>query len=137
MATVTADKLVNHDLYAKGNVEALDFTFKNVAKTFTAGQRIGNIYSWIQGSNGQIYYMVYLTKADYDNFNPVYILHNPNTLDVPDLPNILQQIADAAKAAAIEKNGVVGYYLQTYLPYIVGAVVLAIALPSIVKSMKK
>ena len=41
MATVTADKLVNHDLYAKGNVEALDFTFKNVAKTITAGQRIG------------------------------------------------------------------------------------------------
>jgi hypothetical protein len=27
--------------------------------------------------------------------------------------------------------------LNTYLPYIVGAVVLAIALPSIVKSMKK
>lgn len=137
MATVTADKLVNHDLYAKGNVSALDSTFKNVAKTFTAGQRIGNIYSWIQGSNGEIYYMIYLSKADYDNFNPVYILHNSSNLDVPDLPNILQQIADAQKAASIEKNGVVGYYLQTYLPYIVGAVVLAIALPSIVKSIKK
>jgi hypothetical protein len=137
MATVTADKLVNHDLYAKGNVDALDSTFKNVAATFSAGQRIGNIYSWIQGSNGQIYYMIYLTKADYDNFNPVYVLHDPNKLDVPDLPNILQQIADAAKAAAIEKDGVVGYYVNQYLPYIVGAIVLAIALPSIVKSMKK
>ena len=137
MATVTADQLVNHDLYAKGNVDALDSTFKNVAATFTAGQRIGNIYSWIQGSTGQIYYMLYLTKADYDNFNPVYVLHDPSKLDVPDLPNILQQIADKQKADAIAKDGVVGYYLNTYLPYIVGAVVVAIALPSIVKSMKK
>jgi hypothetical protein len=137
MATVTADKLVNHDLYAKGNVSALDSTFKNVAATFVAGQRIGNIYSWIQGSNGEIYYMIYLTKADYDNFRPIYVLHDSSKLDVPDLPNILQQIADQQKAAAIEKNGVLGYYLQTYLPYIVGAVVIAIALPSIVKSIKK
>ena len=137
MATVTADQLVNHDLNAKGNVNALDSTFKNVAATFTAGQRIGNIYSWIQGSTGQIYYMLYLTKADYDNFNPVYVLHDPSKLDVPDLPNILQQIADKQKADAIAKDGVVGYYLNTYLPYIVGAVVVAIALPSIVKSMKK
>ena len=81
--------------------------------------------------------MIYLSKADYDNFNPSYVLHDPNKLDVPDLPNILQQIADQAKAAAIEKNGVVGYYLTTYLPYIVGAVVIAIALPSITKSFKK
>jgi hypothetical protein len=137
MPSVTADKLVNHDLYAKGNVNALDSTFNNVAQTFVAGQRIGNIYSWIQGTGGKIYYMIYLTKADYDNFNPVYVLHDSNKLDVPDLPNILQQIADQAKADAIAKNGVVGYYLQTYLPYIVGAVVIAIALPSITKSFKK
>ena len=137
MATITADKLVNHDLYAKANVNALDSTFKNIAQSFTAGQRIGNIYSWIQGADGSIYYMIYLSKADYDNFNPSYVLHDPNKLDVPDLPNILQQIADQAKAAAIEKNGVVGYYLTTYLPYIVGAVVIAIALPSITKSFKK
>jgi len=136
MPTITADKLVNHDLYAKTKVEVLDSTFKKVVKTFSAGQRIGNIYSWIQGKDG-IYYMIYLTKADYDNLNPVYVLHNPFKLDVPDLPNILQQIADKAKADKIEKFGVVGYYLQTYLPYIVGAVVIAIALPSIIKSIKK
>jgi hypothetical protein len=137
MATVTADKVVNHDLYAKTNVNALDWTFKNVAATFSAGQRIGNIYSYFVNSNGQLYWLIYLSKADYDNQNPVYILQETGKLDVPDLPNILQQIADQQKAAAIEKQGVVGYYLETYLPYIVGAVVIAIALPSIVKSIKK
>jgi hypothetical protein len=137
MATVTADKVVNHDLYAKANVNALDWTFKNVARTFTAGERIGNIYSWFQGNNGEIYWLIYLTKADYDNQTPVYVLQETGKLDVPDLPNILQKIADEQKAAAIEKKGVVGYYLDTYLPYIVGAAVIAIILPSIVKSMKK
>ena len=63
MATITADKLVNHDLYAKANVNALDSTFKNIAQSFTAGQRIGNIYSWIQGADGSIYYMIYLSFA--------------------------------------------------------------------------
>ena len=134
---VTADLVVYHDLYAKTSVNALDWTFKNVARTFNAGERIGNIYSWFQGNNGEIYWMIYLNKADYDNQRPIYILQETGKLDVPDLPNILQKIADEQKAAAIEKNGVVGYYLSTYLPYIVGAVVIAIALPSIVKSIKK
>jgi len=137
MATVTADKVVNHDLYAKGNVSALDWTFKNIARTFSAGERIGNIYSYFVDSKGQLYWLIYLSRADYDNQNPIYVLQETGKLDVPDLPNILQKIADEQKAAAIEKSGVVGYYLQTYLPYIVGAVVIAIALPSIVKSIKK
>lgn len=135
MASVTVDKLVNHNLYAKGTVKALDSTFKNVAKTFTAGQLIGNIYSWIQGSTG-IYYMVYLTKADYDNFNPVYILHDASVLNVPDLPDILNQIEAEKKQAQIDKVGVVQYYLDTYLPYIVGAIVVAIVLPKILKAKK-
>lgn len=134
---VTADLVVNHDLYAKTSVNALDWTFKNVARTFNAGERIGNIYSWFQNTNGEIYWMMYLNKADYDNQRPIYILQETGKLYVPDLPNILQKIADEQKAAAIDKQGVVGYYLSTYLPYIVGAVVLAIALPSIVKSIKK
>ena len=136
MATVTADQLVNHDLYAKGNVNALDSTFKNVAATFSAGQRIGNIYSWIE-RNGQLYYLIYLSKSDYDNFNPSFVMHNPSKLSVPDLPNILQQIADQKRAAEIEKKGLIPYYVETYLPYIVGAVVIALVLPSIVKTIKK
>jgi hypothetical protein len=134
---VTADKVVNHDLYAKTTVSALDWTFKNIARTFSAGERIGNIYSYFVNDSGQLYWLIYLSKADYDNQNPIYVLQETGKLDVPDLPNILQKIADEQKAAAIEKNGVVGYYLETYLPYIVGAIVVAIALPSIVKSIKK
>lgn len=137
MPTVTADKIVNHNLYAKGNVNALDYTFKNVAKTFTNGDLIGNVYSWYQNDKGKIYWLIYLTTQDFNNQNASYILHDPGLLDVPDLPNILQQIADEQKAAEIAKNGIVSYYIGKYLPYIVAAAVIAIALPSIRKSFKK
>jgi len=137
MATITADKLINHDLYAKANTVGYDYTFNNIIRTFVKGQRIGNIYSYVTGNDGQIYYLIYLTKSDYDNQYPTYIKHEPSVLDVPDLPDILQKIEEEKKAAAIAKDGVFGYYLQTYLPYIVGAIVVAVALPSIVKSFKK
>jgi hypothetical protein len=136
MANVTVDKIVNHDLYANGNVSAFDSSLKTVVATFSAGQRIGNIYSWIE-RNGQLYYLIYLSKSDYDNFNPSFVMHDPSKLSVPDLPNILQQIADQKRAAEIEKKGLIPYYVETYLPYIIGAVVIAIALPTIVKTIKK
>lgn len=137
MPTVTADLIVNHDLYAKSNVDALDYTFKNISKSFSPGEYIGNVYSWIQGNDGNIYWLVYLTQADYNNFNASYIKHDPGTLSVPDLPGILQKIADEKKSAEIEKNGVVSYYIGKYLPYIVAAAVVAIVFPSVVKGLKK
>ena len=137
MPVVTADLIVNHGLYAKSNVDALDTTFKNIAKSFSPGEYIGNVYSWIQGNDGSIYWMIYLTPQDYNNFNPVYVKHIPGNLSVPDLPAILQKLDDERKSAEIAKNGVVSYYIGKYLPYIVGAAVIAIIFPSVVKGLKK
>jgi hypothetical protein len=137
MPSVTADLIVNHGLYAKSNVDALDSTFKNISQSFSPGEYIGNVYSWIQGNDGSIYWMIYLTPQDYNNFNPVYVKHIPGTLSVPDLPAILQKLDDERKAAEIAKNGVVSYYIGKYLPYIVAAAVVAIVFPSVVKGLKK
>jgi len=137
MATITADKIIYHDLFAKDIVNGYDITHKNILYTFYPKQLIGNVYSYVIGNDGQVYWLVYVTKQDYNNQIATYILHDPSKIDVPDLPGIMQKIADEQKAAAIEKNGVVGYYVEKYLPYIVGAIVVAVALPSIVKSFKK
>jgi hypothetical protein len=137
MPTVTADKIVNHDIYAKNSVSAYDGTLSKVVKTFDAGSLIGNVYAWITDNSGNVWWMVYLSPNDYNNFNPSYIKHSSVNLDVPDLPGILQQIEDEQKAAEIAKNGVVSYYFNKYLPYIVGGIVLAIAFPAIYKSVKR
>ena len=136
MPNITADKVVNHLMYAKANVNAYDPGGKIVVKTFSPGQLIGNVYSYIEIGN-DLYWLFYLTPADYNNFNAVYVKHDSSKLSLPDLPAILDQIAAEKKAAIIAKDGAFSYYLQTYLPYIVGAIVIAIALPSIVKSVKK
>jgi hypothetical protein len=136
MPNITADKVVNHLMYAKANVNAYEPGGKIVVKTFTPGQLIGKVYSYIE-INNDLYWMFYLTPADYNNFNAVYVKHDANKLSLPDLPAILDQIAAEKKAAIIAKDGVFSYYLQTYLPYIVGAIVVSIALPSIVKSVNK
>jgi hypothetical protein len=137
MPSVTADLIVNHGLYAKSSVDALDYTFKNISKSFFPGEYIGNVYSYIQENDGSIYWMVYLTPEDYNNFNASYIKHIPGTLSVPDLPAILQKLDDERKSAEIAKNGIVSYYIGKYLPYIVGAAVIAIIFPSVVKGLKK
>jgi hypothetical protein len=133
--TITADQVVHHDLYAKTNVNGYDATLSRVKSTFNAGQLIGNIYSYIQrGSN--VYWVVYVNSQDFANQSPTYILHETGKLDVPDLPNIMQAIADKQKQDQIDKVGIVQYYLDNYLPYIVGAIVVAIVLPKIIKSTK-
>lgn len=136
MPTITADKVINKNMYAKSNIDAYDNSLTNVIAKFRPGQYIGNVYSWVE-KNGNLYWMFYLTQADYDNFNAVYVKHDASKLELPDLPSILQQIADEKKAAIIAKEGIVGYYVQTYLPWIIGAVVISIALPAISKSVKK
>lgn len=137
MPNITADQIVNHSMYAKGNVNALDYTFKNIAKTFSVNDLIGTVYSYYVNDKGDIYWMFYLTPQDYNNQTPVYVLHNSSLLDVPDLPAILQKISDQQKSSEIAKNGVISYYIGKYLPYIVAAAVIAIAFPALKKSFKK
>lgn len=136
MPNITADKVVNHLMYAKSNINGYEASGKIVKATFKPGQLIGKVYSYIEIDN-DFFWMFYLTPTDYNNFNATYIKHDSNKLSLPDLPAILDEIQAQKKAAIIAKDGVFSYYLQTYLPYIVGAVVVAIALPSIVKSVKK
>jgi hypothetical protein len=140
MDTVSISKLINHDLYAKSNIKGYDSTLTNVKNTFTSGSYIGKIYSYIV-RNGIIYYMVYLTPYDYDNFIPTFIQHDPNTIDVPDLRDILQQIKNekqiAADLAKKEQVGQIQFYIEKYGPWILGAIVVIGVFPSIFKSLTK
>lgn len=134
--TVTADKIVNHNLVAKGNVNGYDLPGGNITQNFTSGGNIGTVYSYITDNSGNVWWMFYATPADYDNQNPFYVKHSATLLDCPDLPGIMAQIAAAAETAAIAQKGAVVYYLDKYLPWIVGGVVVAVALPTLLKSSK-
>ena len=140
MDKVTVDKIVDHSMYTKtDNVKGyrLPDATSAVVNTFDNQTLIGNVYSWVVGSDGNVYWMFYITDADFNNQQSTYIQHNGDQLTVPDLPEILAAITLQQQQDAIAKKGVVGYYLDKYLPYIIGAVVLVIALPTITNEIQK
>lgn len=136
MPNITADRVVNRNLYAKSRVYAYDGTFQNVKTIYNPGQLIGNVYSYIEQPDG-LYWMIYQTNADYNAMNPTYIKHNQSKLSLPDLPEILAEISQEQEKKLIQQKGVLQYNLDKYLPWIIGAVVISVGLPTITNLFKK
>lgn len=132
MPTIAADKIIGQDIYAKGSIDVLDKNFKPLKK-LSAGQKIGKVYSYIENNDGSLYWMIYETDADYRNFNPIYVKHVRGLIECPALPEIIAEIERKKEQEAIERSGAFGYYLKKYLPWIVGAIAVAIVLPSLRK----
>jgi hypothetical protein len=130
MATITADKVIGKSLYAKSVVNVYNVPGGAVVRTIATGGLIGQVYSWVT-YNGEVYWQFYNAYRV-----PYYVKHDSN-LELPGLSDILTQIKDENIAKQIEQKGAVNYYLQKYLPYIVGAVVIAFVFPVVYKSVKK
>ena len=132
MPNIAADKIIGQDIYSLGNVQALNKNFKP-GKIFTKGQKIGNVYSYIENNDGALYWMIYENNADYLNFNPIYVKHITGQIECPALPGIIAEMERKKEAEELEKRGPVAYYIKKYLPYIVAAAVVAIVLPALKK----
>ena len=132
MPNIAADKIIGQDIFALANVQALNKNFKP-GKIFTKGQKIGNVYSYIENNDGALYWMIYETQSDYTNFNPIYVKHITGMIDCPALPGIIAEMERKKEAEELAQRGPVAYYLKKYLPYIVAAVVVAIVLPGLKK----
>ena len=91
---IGADQIVNHSMFATAPVTAYenDDITSNVKYNFNAGDTIGNVFSYVQDANGQVWWMFYVTPDDYTNFLPSYVKHDPSVLNVPDLPDIFAAI---------------------------------------------
>jgi len=100
-----------------------------VIKTIQSGGLLGNVYSYIV-SNGIVYWQFYDT-----NKQPFYAKQDSN-VSFPGLDEVLKQIQSEAVANEINKKGALNYYLQKYLPWLVGGVVVALVLPVLLKSKK-
>jgi len=129
MAKITADKVIGKNLYSKGAVDLVSLPGGKVIKTIQSGGLLGNVYSYIV-SNGIVYWQFYDT-----NKQPFYAKQDSN-VSFPGLDEVLKQIQSEAVANEINKKGALNYYLQKYLPWLVGGVVVALVLPVLLKSKK-
>ena len=130
MATITADKVIGKSLYAKGDVKVYSLPGGAVTRVINDGGLIGIVYSYVS-SNGEVYWQFYNAYGV-----PYYVKHDTN-LSLPGLDDIITKIKDENVAKQIEEKGAVNYYLQKYLPWIVGAVAVALIFPAVYKSVKK
>jgi len=129
MAKITADKVIGKNLYSKGAVDLVSLPGGKVIKTIQSGGLLGNVYSYIV-SNGIVYWQFYDT-----NKQPFYAKQDSN-VSFPGLDEVLKQIQSEAVANEIKEKGALNYYLQKYLPWLVGGVVVALVLPVLLKSKK-
>lgn len=126
MPSITADRIVGRKMYAKRNVDGYNLPDKpnKIIKTFQPGQLIGTVYSWVQRPDG-LYWMFEIGNTF------VYVKHVTGSLEVPELPNIIAEIEKKAEQEKFDQLGPIRYYVEKYGKYIVGAVVLAIIIPTL------
>ncbi|AXH77157.1 MAG: hypothetical protein [Bacteriophage sp.] len=136
MPSITAADVIDQTIYARNRVNGYTSDFKTVKKTFSPGALIGQVYSWVTSPNGDVYWMVYVDQDDYTNFNPTYIKHSASDLSLPALPDILQKISDQKDAADRQSKGLLQYNIDKYGKWIVGGIVVAVALPTIVRTLQ-
>ena len=132
MPNISADKIIGQDIYAAGSLQALDKNFKP-GKSFTKGQKLGNVYSYIENNDGDLFWMIYQTPQDFASFNPIYVKHVTGLIDCPALPGIIAEMERKKEQEKLNEKGPVRYYIEKYLPYIVAAVAIAIVLPALKK----
>lgn len=136
---VTADLLVNKNLFAAPgqSVKVLRNDFKTTRATIVPGGFIGRIYSYLVRPDGNIYWMVYLNDNDYKNQIASYVKHEDGKLKVPEYPGIIEQLKKEMEEKEKEDKGLFQYYIEKYAPYLIGAVVVAVAAPTIFNAVRQ
>lgn len=137
MPTISAADVIDQTIYAKRNINGYTSDFKTVKKTFSPGALIGQVYSWITSPSGDIYWLVYADQNDYVKLNPIYIKHSASDLSLPALPDILQKISDQKDATDRQSKGLLQYNIDKYGKWVVGGIVVAVALPTIVRTLQQ
>ena len=141
MPLVPINILLDKTIVAKKNVYGFESDFKTIKYNFVPGSTIGKIFSWVNNpNNGDLYFMVYVTNIDYQNFNPTYIKIDDTKIKVLGLPEIIKQIEADKKAQQDAKDyadkGALRYYIEKYAPYIIGAIVFVQITPTILNLVK-
>lgn len=130
---VPLSKLVDKPIYSTGNVVGVDGMNKT-KYTFKKGDFIGTLYSWSTLA-GNTYMMFYKSQSDYNSFNPFYVKLTSQTTS-PSLSQIKEDIKKANEAAANAGKTTLQIYVEKYAPWVVGALVVSIALPSVLNSVR-
>jgi len=135
--SATAADIVNQNMFAKQSTKVYAGDLRTVVATIAPGGLIGKVFSYITATDGNIYWMFYLSPQDYANLKPSYVKHNSSTLSVPAYPGIIEKLKEEQEAKEKDEKGALSYYIEKYAPWVVGAVVVAVAAPTILNARRQ
>ena len=130
MPSISADKIIGRNLYAKKLIPKLNSSLVQIGK-FQPNDFIGNVYSYIQ-KNGKVYWMF----KDYSG-NFFYTLHDPEAYKFSsDVQQAFEQQDIEKEKELIEQKGQVPYYIEKYGKVILFSVLGVYLVGTIIKSKK-
>lgn len=127
--------LIDKTLFAKKETKL----YRNAANdakpyaTVKAGNAIGVLYSWVGSkSNREIDWLMF-----YDaNNKPYYVPMIANTLDEASLKQqgvkTVEELTKEKQDKEKKEAGAVSYYIEKYVPYLLGAIIIVPVLKSII-----
>jgi len=132
LTTLNVSQVIDKTLIADANVDYFN-TINPIgtkAGTFKKGDVIGKIYSYAYGNTNNLYWSIYRGN------NLIFVKHDANKLQLAEGRAILTDIKNQQEQAAINEKGLLRFYIDKYAPYLIGAAVIYIALPTIFKIVK-
>lgn len=144
------DSFIHHDLIATATVNAysLNDPTSTIIKTFNVGDDMGTIETWLQDSQGNIWWAIY--PGGYYNLNipPYYIYNDASKMAVPDVSqpltgiNVNKPLPEVVIIPTIGEEIASGLSnitssIGNYIPWIIGGVLVIAFLPSIINSINK
>lgn len=130
MPSISADKIIGRNLYAKKSIPKLNASLVQIGK-FMPNDFIGNVYSYIQ-KNGNVYWMF----KDYSG-KFFYTLHDPEAYKFSsDVQQAFDQQEIEKEKELIEQKGQVPYYIEKYGKFVLYSVLGVYLIGTIIKSKK-
>jgi len=122
---LSANKAIGQTLIATANVPYY-YPIGNKKGVIQKGQTIGVIYSYAYGGTPDLYWMI-----DKGSGGFIFVKNDMNAMALTNGAAILQQIKEEQDKAEYEQKGALRYYLDKYLPVIVGGAVVVLVAPTV------
>jgi hypothetical protein len=126
MPSLTADKLINKEIFAAKQLNAINASGKTV-KIIYPGSSAGIVYSWLSNPIGNLKSPPYLMFYDdsINKKNPYYIKIESGAFKISDdiKKTLNEQTAEEEKQKLADQGPIV-YYFQKFAPYVIGTIIL-------------
>ena len=133
--TYSADQIINKTLIGLTPVDVKLFPLdsKPIHHTIQPGLPVGVVWSWVQDTNGNVWWMFYDTFG-----NPFYVKHKVGEFSIQSLQDqgavTVKEATAAAAAANMSTIDKIGALAKTYLPWLIGGyIVVKVVVPLVTK----